>query len=218
MNRILTYSIIIGFCLLISYISINGTNQIANRSVVGTISYKAPDTWNINRSEKQFRLLEITLDTKEDFSLVVFSNIQGTTDQNIQRWIGQFKKDELLEALVLRQRVPPLGRLLLQADRDLAVVAEPLRLLLVDLGEERQVLELVRRRVDGALEAEEALAQRHLRVLRVEHLELDEHLLLALRPVQRRRLRLRHGAALRAGLPVRVMFHAARMAPRTTKQ
>ena len=77
MNKILTYSIIIGFCLLISYISINGTNQIANRSVVGTISYKAPDTWNINRSEKQFRLLEITLDTKEDFSLVVFRNIQG---------------------------------------------------------------------------------------------------------------------------------------------
>ena len=49
MNRILTYSIIIGFCLFISYISINGTNQIANRSVVETISYKAPDTWNINK-------------------------------------------------------------------------------------------------------------------------------------------------------------------------
>ena len=104
MNRILTYSIIIGFCLLISYVSINGTNQIANRSVVGTISYKAPDTWNVNKSEKQFRLLEITLDTGEDFSLVVFSNIQGTADQNIQRWIGQFKKDELLEDNVLVQK------------------------------------------------------------------------------------------------------------------
>ena len=104
MNRILTYSIIIGFCLLISYVSINGTNQIANRSVVGTISYKAPDTWNINKSEKQFRLLEITLNTGEDFSLVVFSNIQGTADQNIQRWIEQFKKDELLEDNVLVQK------------------------------------------------------------------------------------------------------------------
>ena len=104
MNRILTYSIIIGFCLFISYISINGTNQIANRSVVETISYKAPDTWNINKSEKQFRLLEITLNTGEDFSLVVFSNIQGTADQNIQRWIGQFKKDELLEDNVLVQK------------------------------------------------------------------------------------------------------------------
>ena len=40
MNRILTYSIIIGFCFFISYVSINGTNQIANRSVVETISYK----------------------------------------------------------------------------------------------------------------------------------------------------------------------------------
>ena len=104
MNRILTYSIIIGFCLFISYISINGTNQIAYRSVVETISYKAPDTWNINKSEKQFRLLEITLNTGEDFSLVVFSNIQGTADQNIQRWIEQFKKDELLEDNVLVQK------------------------------------------------------------------------------------------------------------------
>ena len=104
MNRILTYSIIIGFCLFISYISINGTNQIANRSVVETISYKAPHTWNVNKSEKQFRLLEITLDTGEDFSLVVFSNIQGTADQNIQRWIGQFKKDDLLEDNVLVQK------------------------------------------------------------------------------------------------------------------
>ena len=104
MNRILTYSIIIGFCLFISYISINGTNQIANRSDVETISYKAPDTWNINKSEKQFRLLEITLDTGEDFSLVVFRNIQGTADQNIQRWIEQFKKDELLEDNVLVQK------------------------------------------------------------------------------------------------------------------
>ena len=104
MNRILTYSIIIGFCFFISYISINGTNQIANRSVVKTISYKAPDTWNINKSEKQFRLLEITLDTEEDFSLVVFSNIQGTADQNIERWIGQFKKDELLEENIFVQK------------------------------------------------------------------------------------------------------------------
>jgi len=104
MNRILTYSIIIGFCFFISYVSINGTNQIANRSVVETISYKAPHTWNVNKSEKQFRLLEITLDTGEDFSLVVFSNIQGTADQNIQRWIGQFKKDELIDDNIIVQK------------------------------------------------------------------------------------------------------------------
>jgi len=106
MNRIFTYSIIIGFCFFISYISINGTNQIANRSVVEGISYKAPDTWNVNSSEKQFnnRLLEITLDTGADFSLVVFSNIGGTADQNIQRWIGQFKEDGLLTDNILVEK------------------------------------------------------------------------------------------------------------------
>lgn len=94
MNRIITYSIIIGLCFFISYISVNGTNAIAQRDSVGNISYKLPDTWNAVESEKQFRLLEITLNTNEDFSLVLFSNIQGTADQNIERWINQFKKDD----------------------------------------------------------------------------------------------------------------------------
>ena len=75
MNRILTYSIIIGLCFFISYLSINGTNAIAQRDSVKNISYKLPDTWNAVESEKQFRLLEITLNTNEDFSLVLFSNI-----------------------------------------------------------------------------------------------------------------------------------------------
>ncbi|MEC7822409.1 MAG: hypothetical protein VYA20_01495 [Candidatus Neomarinimicrobiota bacterium] len=104
MNRILTYSIIIGFCFFISYISVNGTNQIANRSVVEAISYKIPNDWNVTKSEKQFRLLEITLDTEEDFSLVLFSNIQGTADQNVERWIGQFKKDESLADNIIVQK------------------------------------------------------------------------------------------------------------------
>tara|TARA_B100001167_G_scaffold185264_1_gene145321 strand:- start:294 stop:842 length:549 start_codon:yes stop_codon:yes gene_type:complete len=94
MNRIITYSIIIGLCFFISYISVNGTNAIAQRNSVGKISYKLPDTWNAVESEKQFRLLEITLNTNEDFSLVLFSNIQGTADHNIERWINQFKKDD----------------------------------------------------------------------------------------------------------------------------
>ena len=96
MNRILTYSIIIGLCFFISYLSINGTNAIAQRDSVRNISYKLPDTWNAVESEKQFRLLEITLNTNEDFSLVLFSNIQGTADLNIERWINQFKKDDSL--------------------------------------------------------------------------------------------------------------------------
>ena len=55
MNRIITYSIIIGLCFFISYISVNGTNAIAQRNSVGNISYKLPDTWNAVESEKQFR-------------------------------------------------------------------------------------------------------------------------------------------------------------------
>ena len=96
MNRILTYSIILGLCFFISYLSINGTNAIAHRDSVRNISYKLPDTWNAVESEEQIRFLEITLNTNEDFSLVLFSNIQGTTDQNIERWINQFKKDDSL--------------------------------------------------------------------------------------------------------------------------
>ena len=94
MNRAIIYSIIIGTCLLVSHISINGTNSFTNRKLVKNISYKLPDGWKAASSEKQFRLLEVALNTKEDFSLVVFNNIQGTTDQNIDRWISQFKQDE----------------------------------------------------------------------------------------------------------------------------
>ena len=94
MNRILTYSIIIGLCFFISYLSINGTNAIAQRDSVRNISYKLPDTWNAVESEEQVRFLEITLNTNEDFSLVLFGNIGGTADQNIERWINQFKKDD----------------------------------------------------------------------------------------------------------------------------
>tara|TARA_B110000014_G_C20054568_1_gene548780 strand:- start:332 stop:910 length:579 start_codon:yes stop_codon:yes gene_type:complete len=94
MNRILTYSIILGLCFFISYLSINGTNAIAQRDSVRNISYKLPDTWNAVESEEQVRFLEITLNTNEDFSLVLFGNIGGTADQNIERWINQFKKDD----------------------------------------------------------------------------------------------------------------------------
>ena len=94
MNRIITYSIIIGLCFFISYLSVNGTNIIAQRDSVRNISYKLPNNWNAVESEKQFRLLEITLKTNEDFSLVLFSYIQGTADQNIERWINQFRKDD----------------------------------------------------------------------------------------------------------------------------
>ena len=98
MNRIILYTVIVGTCFFISHIAVNGTNEIIGKDVVKNISYKLPDHWEASSSDKQFRLLEVNLDTNEDFSLVVFNNIQGTADQNIDRWIGQFKKDASLDS------------------------------------------------------------------------------------------------------------------------
>ena len=97
MNRIILYTLIIATCFFVSHIAINGTNQYMGRELVKNISYKLPDDWKAISSDKQFRLLEISLETDEDFSLVVFNNIQGTADQNIDRWISQFKKDETFD-------------------------------------------------------------------------------------------------------------------------
>ena len=97
MNRIILYTLIIGTCFFVSHIAINGTNQYMGRELVKNISYKLPDDWKAISSDKQFRLLEISLETDEDFSLVVFNNIQGTANQNIDRWISQFKQDETFD-------------------------------------------------------------------------------------------------------------------------
>lgn len=97
MNRIILYTLIIGTCFFVSHIAINGTNQYVGRELVKNISYKLPDDWEATSSDKQFRLLEISLNTNEEFSLVVFNNIQGTADQNIDRWISQFKQDETFD-------------------------------------------------------------------------------------------------------------------------
>ena len=88
MNRFILYTVILGTCFFVSHIAINGTNQFLGKDMVKNISYKLPDHWEASSSDKQFRLLEVNLDTNEDFSLVVFNNIQGTADQNIDRWIG----------------------------------------------------------------------------------------------------------------------------------
>ena len=88
MNRLILYTVIIGTCFFVSHIAINGTNQFIGKDMVKNISYKLPDNWEASSSDKQFRLLEV----------VVFNNIQGTADQNIDRWIGQFKKDASLDS------------------------------------------------------------------------------------------------------------------------
>ena len=92
-NRILSLVTILFFCGFISYIAINGTNEIYGKNQVQNISYKLPDSWAANISDKQFRLLELSLIDGGDFSVVLFANIQGTADQNIDRWIKQFQTE-----------------------------------------------------------------------------------------------------------------------------
>lgn len=92
LRKVITLTIILFFCGFISFISVNGTDNFYGRSQVQNITYKLPNTWIANISEKQFRLLEISLDESSDFSVVLFSNIQGSADQNIQRWIDQFQE------------------------------------------------------------------------------------------------------------------------------
>ena len=90
-NRVLSLVAVLFFCGFISFISINGTNEIYGKKEVQNISYKLPDSWKANVSDKQFRLLELSLIDGGDFSVVLFANIQGTADQNIDRWVNQFQ-------------------------------------------------------------------------------------------------------------------------------
>jgi len=93
-RKAIILTVILFFCGFISFISVNGTDDFYGRSQVQNITYKLPDSWRATLSEKQFRLLEISLESNSDFSVILFSNIQGTADQNIQRWINQFQVDK----------------------------------------------------------------------------------------------------------------------------
>jgi len=90
-KRVFTIAVILFFSAFISFIAINGTAEIYGKSEVQNITYKLPDSWIANVSDKQFRLLELSLDDGSDFNVVLFANIQGTADQNIDRWINQFQ-------------------------------------------------------------------------------------------------------------------------------
>jgi hypothetical protein len=92
-RKVITLAVILFFCGFISFISINGTDSFYGRSQVANITYQLPEAWVANKSDKQFRLLEISLESTSDFSVVLFSNIQGSADQNIQRWVNQFQVD-----------------------------------------------------------------------------------------------------------------------------
>ena len=93
-KRVITLVVILLFSGFISFIAINGTNEIYGKNVVQNITYKLPDSWNALISDKQFRLLELSLKDDGDFSVVLFANIQGTADQNIERWINQFQVED----------------------------------------------------------------------------------------------------------------------------
>ena len=90
-NKFTILFAVILVCGLISFISTNGTDRFFGKKTVENITYKMPVQWDGNISTKQFRLLEVSLKDDSDFSLVLFSNIQGTAEQNIDRWISQFQ-------------------------------------------------------------------------------------------------------------------------------
>jgi hypothetical protein len=93
-KRVISLVVILFFSGFISFLAINGTNEIYGKNVVQNITYKLPDSWNAQISDKQFRLLELSLKDDGDFSVVLFANIQGTADQNIERWINQFQVED----------------------------------------------------------------------------------------------------------------------------
>ena len=93
-KRFITLVVILFFSGFISFLAINGTDEIYGKNVVQNITYKLPDSWNAQISDKQFRLLELSLKDDGDFSVVLFANIQGTADQNIERWINQFQVED----------------------------------------------------------------------------------------------------------------------------
>lgn len=93
-KRVITLVVILFFSGFISFLAINGTNEIYGKNVVQNITYKLPDSWNAQISDKQFRLLELSLKDDGDFSVILFANIQGTADQNIERWINQFQVED----------------------------------------------------------------------------------------------------------------------------
>jgi hypothetical protein len=93
-KRVISLVVILFFSGFISFLAINGTNEIYGKNIVQNITYKLPDSWNAQISDKQFRLLELSLKDDGDFSVVLFANIQGTADQNIERWINQFQVED----------------------------------------------------------------------------------------------------------------------------
>ena len=93
-NRLIIFLVIFFFSGFISFIAVNGTNEIYGKEEVQNITYKLPDSWIANISDKQFRLLEQSFIDGSDFNVVLFANIQGTADQNIDRWINQFQIED----------------------------------------------------------------------------------------------------------------------------
>ena len=58
-NRVLSLVAVLFFCGFISFIAINGTNEIYGKSQVQNITYKLPGSWAANVSDKQLSLIHI---------------------------------------------------------------------------------------------------------------------------------------------------------------
>ena len=59
-NRLVFLIFVLFFCGFISFIAVNGTNKIYGKSEVQNISYKLPESWIANISDKQFRPVSYT--------------------------------------------------------------------------------------------------------------------------------------------------------------
>ena len=58
-NRLIIFLVIFFFSGFISFIAVNGTNEIYGKEEVQNITDKLPDSWIANISDKQLRLLEL---------------------------------------------------------------------------------------------------------------------------------------------------------------
>ena len=76
-NRLVSLIFVLFFCGFISFIAVNGTNKIYGKSEVQNISYKLPESWIANISDKQFRLLELSENCQASSEAIKRSTLQA---------------------------------------------------------------------------------------------------------------------------------------------
>ena len=74
--------------------SLNIANQSFSSNKVD-VNLVTPDNWQKIEPKSSMRDSEyIIRNSKGEFNLIVFKNIGGSVDQNINRWINQFSGDQ----------------------------------------------------------------------------------------------------------------------------